>query len=204
MQFMNSSGTLPFQSIEFVLMDRDGVINRKAPESEYIYRWDSFDLLPNAEAAIATLNRSGRRVIVVTNQRGVSLGLYTLDQVAKLHARLQQHLAAIGAHIDAFYVCPHGKDECDCRKPKTGLLKQAFHDFTTATTQNSLLIGDSLCDMQLAHNFGIPSIMIRTDDQCQVRSIVEAAALASATSSSLWEAISTLDVSTVNHKQSNS
>jgi len=151
----------PFKGIEFVFLDRDGVINRKAPESQYIWLWKQFHLLPKVGDAIAALNRSGIRVIVVTNQRGVSLDLYTLAEVENLHTRLQQELALRGAHIDAFYVCPHGFGECNCRKPNTGLLDRAFRDFPSANKLNSLLIGDSLSDVELARNFDIPSILIQ-------------------------------------------
>lgn len=111
----------PFTGIEFVFLDRDGVINRKAPESQYIWQWNQFHLLANADEAIAALNRSGMRVIIVTNQRGVSLGFYALDEVVALHTRLQQQLAEMGRSYRAFYICPHGSDECNCRKPKSGL-----------------------------------------------------------------------------------
>jgi D-glycero-D-manno-heptose 1,7-bisphosphate phosphatase len=176
------------RGIQFVILDRDGVINRKAAESDYIFQWQDFVLLPGVESAIAALNRSGRHVIVVTNQRGISLGLYTLDQVVDLHTQLQHHLAKFGAHIDAFYVCPHGHNECNCRKPSTGLLEEAFQDFQTATRRNSLLIGDSLSDIQLARNFGIPSILIQNSEKNRNHN-EEAAELALATAPSLWEAV---------------
>ena len=99
---MKRSKPESLRGIQFVFMDRDGVINRKAAKSDYIFRWGDFDLFPGVESAIAALNRSGRRVIVVTNQRGVSLGLYTLEQVVDLHTQLQHHLAAFGAHTHAF------------------------------------------------------------------------------------------------------
>jgi D-glycero-D-manno-heptose 1,7-bisphosphate phosphatase len=176
------------RGIQFVILDRDGVINRKAAESKYIFQWGDFVLLPGVESAIAALNRSGRHVIVVTNQRGVSLCLYTLDQVVDLHTQLQHHLSRFGAHIDAFYICPHGHNACNCRKPSTGLLEEAFRDFETATKGNSLLIGDSLSDMQLARNFGIPSILIQNSDK-NLNHNEEAAELALATAPSLWEAV---------------
>jgi D-glycero-D-manno-heptose 1,7-bisphosphate phosphatase len=107
----------PFQSIRYVFLDRDGVINRKSPEGAYIGQWTDFHFLPGAESAIATLNRSSRRVIVVSNQRGIALGYYTAADVQNIHTRLQEHLGAHGATIDAFYYCPHDKEQCDCRKP---------------------------------------------------------------------------------------
>lgn len=172
-----------------IFLDRDGVINRKPPEGQYIAHWSSFQILPGVEAAIASLNRSGRRVIVITNQRGVSLGLYSCMDVEALHARLQEHLAKYGAHIDAFYYCPHDKGQCDCRKPKPGLFQQAFRDYSDASSVNSLVIGDSISDIEAAQNLGIPAIFIQGDSKTQKPGAEKAASLAEATSSSLAEAV---------------
>src|SRR5271156_262647 len=110
-----------FSGIEYVFLDRDGVINRKSAEGEYVGHWDRFHLLPGVEAAVAALNQSGRTVIVVSNQRGVALGYYSKADVDAIHEALQKQLAPHGAQIDAFYFCPHDKNECNCRKPQTGL-----------------------------------------------------------------------------------
>jgi D-glycero-D-manno-heptose 1,7-bisphosphate phosphatase len=186
---MTRSKDTHFTGIEYVFLDRDGVINRKAPESQYIWQWDQFHLLAKADEAIGLLNRAGIRVIVVTNQRGVSRGLYSLEEVEALHTRLQKELALVGAHVDAFYVCPHGAGQCDCRKPKTGLMDQAFRDFPLANKSNSLLIGDSLSDIQLAKAVGVPSILIREHRQEGLDGSVEAEKLASAVSESLLNAV---------------
>lgn len=178
-----------FPSIRCVFLDRDGVLNRKPPEGAYIHNWSEFHLLPGVESAIAALNRSGRTVIVVSNQRGIALGLYTRADVDTIHAKLQQHLAAHGARIDAFYICPHDRNECDCRKPKTGLFEQAFRDFPDATRDNSILIGDSISDIQAARALGIPSIFIDGDPQTQKAGAAQAAALADARAASLLEAV---------------
>lgn len=184
--------SLSFQQVRYVFLDRDGVINRKATEGQYIGDWSKFELLPGVEAAIAALNDSGRHVIVVTNQRGVALGLYSCADVDALHAQLQQHLAMHGARIDAFYYCPHDKGECDCRKPKPGLLKQAFRDYPEASPANSLVIGDSISDIEAAHNLGIPAIFIEGDPETQKSGAEKAASTADAVSSSLAEAVKRL------------
>jgi D-glycero-D-manno-heptose 1,7-bisphosphate phosphatase len=178
-----------FHSIQYVFLDRDGVINRKPPEGAYISHWSGFHFLPGAESAIATLNRSGRRAIVVSNQRGIALGRYTSADVEALHGQLQEHLAAHGAHIDAFYYCPHDKDQCDCRKPGPGLFRQAFRDFPGASAANSLLIGDSLSDIQAAASLGMPSIFIQGDPLIQKEGAEKAACLADAVSASLLDAV---------------
>jgi len=79
--------------VHTVFLDRDGVINEKMPEGRYVTRWDEFHLLPDVVQAIAMLNRAGVRVVVVSNQRGVALGLYSPEDVRALHAQLQQELA---------------------------------------------------------------------------------------------------------------
>lgn len=181
-----------FRGIRCIFLDRDGVLNRKAPEGEYVGQWSDVHLLSGVEEAIAALNRSGRRVIVVSNQRGIALGRYTATDVEGLHARFQQHLATHGAHLDGFYYCPHDVGQCDCRKPKTGLFRQAFHDFPEASAQNSLMIGDSLSDIQAAKSLGMPSIFIEGAPETQKAGASEAAALADAKAASLAEAVTML------------
>lgn len=186
---MSSHSSPAFANIQYVFLDRDGVINRKLPEGEYVSAWQHFHLLPGAEEAIAALNRSGRVVIVITNQRGVALGRYTESDVRAVHDELQSYLNRSGAHVDAFYFCPHDKNECNCRKPKTGLFEQASHDFPEASGKNSIVIGDSLSDIEAARNFGAPSIFIEGDPQFQKAGAEKARALADASSGSLSEAV---------------
>jgi D-glycero-D-manno-heptose 1,7-bisphosphate phosphatase len=182
-----------FRGIRYVFLDRDGVLNRKPPEGEYVGRWSDFHLLPGVEAAIGALNRSGRWVVVISNQRGIALGHYTASDVEALHARLQQHLAAHSAHIDGFYYCPHDVGQCDCRKPKTGLFRQAFRDFPEASTENSLVIGDSLSDIQAARSLGMPSIFIEGDPNTRKSGASQAAELANAVAGALADAVALLN-----------
>lgn len=181
--------TIPFNGIQYVFLDRDGVINRKAPEGVYVFHWRDFHLLPGVESAIASLNRSGRRVIVVTNQRGIALGLYSSADVEMLHRELQEHLATHGAHIDAFYYCPHDENQCDCRKPKTGLFEEAFRDFPEASSANSIVFGDSISDIKAAHRLGMPAVFIEGDAETRKPGSNEAAELANAVSPSLLGAV---------------
>jgi D-glycero-D-manno-heptose 1,7-bisphosphate phosphatase len=172
-----------------VFLDRDGVVNRKAPEGEYIHTWGNFEILPGVEDAIAAMNRSGRRVLVLSNQRGVALGLYTCGDVDSLHLRLQEHLAGYGAGIDAFYYCPHDENQCDCRKPKPGLFYRAFRDFPDANPANSLVIGDSMSDIEAAHGLDIPAIFIEGDPTTQKAGAGKAATEADAVCASLLDAV---------------
>lgn len=181
--------THPLHGIQYVFLDRDGVINRKAPEGQYIGHWRDFHLLPGVEEAIAALNRSGLRVIVITNQRGVALGRYTRADVEALHDRLREHLASHGARIDAFYYCPHDRNQCDCRKPGTGLFEQAFRDFPEASRANSVVIGDSISDIEAARRLGLPAIFIEGDPETRKPGAAQATTLADAVCASLPEAV---------------
>jgi len=182
-----TTGTFP--GIKYVFLDRDGVTNRKLPEGQFVRSWRDFEFLPGAESAIAALNRSGRHIIIISNQRGIALGLYTRADVETLHMKLQERMAEHDAHIDAFYYCPHDRNQCDCRKPKTGLFEQVFRDFPEASAQNSIVIGDSISDIQAARTLGLLAIFIQGDPKTQKPGAEKAAALADAVANSLIEAV---------------
>jgi D-glycero-D-manno-heptose 1,7-bisphosphate phosphatase len=148
-----------------VFLDRDGVLNRKMPEGQYVTSWSEFQILPGVPEAIARLNGAGFRVVVVSNQRGIALGLYSTADVAKIHANFQRELSAQGAHIDAFFLCPHDRDRCNCRKPLPGLFEQAKAQFSTIAAATSVMIGDSFVDMDFAHRLAMTAILI--DDGLQ-------------------------------------
>ena len=114
---MGNSRAIELPDIEFVFLDRDGVLNRQPPEGRFVTCPEELELLPGVEDAVVALNRSGRKVIVVTNQRGIALGLYSHDDLAQIHAQLRERLAARGAHLDGIYICPHDEGQCNCRKP---------------------------------------------------------------------------------------
>jgi D-glycero-D-manno-heptose 1,7-bisphosphate phosphatase len=178
-----------FTDVEVVLLDRDGVVNRKLPEGEYVSSWERFDLLPGVPEAIKSLNDRGITSILLTNQRGIALGLYSEKELAGIHDRLQKVLAETGAHLDAIYFCPHDKGQCSCRKPGTGLLEQAFADFPQATRTNTVLIGDSLSDIQAGKTFGIRTIFIQGDERYRKAGADNAASLADANVASLPDAV---------------
>ena len=185
--FPTDTGTFP--GIKYVFLDRDGVTNRKPTEGQFVRCWRDFEFLHGAESAIAALNRSGRHIIVISNQRGIALGLYTRADVETLHMKLQERMAEHDAHIDAFYYCPHDRNQCDCRKPKTGLFEQVFRDFPEASAQNSIVIGDSISDIQAARTLGLLAIFIQGDPKTQKPGAEKAAALADAVANSLIEAV---------------
>jgi D-glycero-D-manno-heptose 1,7-bisphosphate phosphatase len=175
-----------------VFLDRDGVLNEKMPEGQYVTRWDEFHILPGVVEAIRRLNQAGLRVVVVTNQRGVARGLYTIADVEAIHGRFQQELHTAGAQIDAFFICPHDKEACNCRKPLPGLFEQAVAQFPDIITETSVMIGDSLVDMEFGRRLGMPTIFVDVDADRRSSHAVQAAALADLRFTSLPAAVDAL------------
>jgi D-glycero-D-manno-heptose 1,7-bisphosphate phosphatase len=143
-----------------VFLDRDGVINRKAPnEQSYITRWEDFQILNGVIQAVSRLNRSFR-VIVVTNQRAVAKGLMTTAQLESLHDRMCLELQSRGARIDGVFYCPHDlSPPCTCRKPEPGMLLEAarMHSIDLA---NSWMVGDSEKDIDAGKKAGCRTVRL--------------------------------------------
>ena len=146
-----------------VLLDRDGVLNEKMPEGQYVARGEQFRVLPGVPEALRRLNEAGVLAIVVSNQRGIARGLYTAAEVAAIHAKFQQLLERAGAHIDGFFICPHDKGECNCRKPLPGLFEQAVAQFPEITAETSAMIGDSLSDVEFGWRLGMRTVFVEGD-----------------------------------------
>ena len=137
----------------WVLLDRDGTINVKAPDGEYVTAPEQLQLLPGAADAIARLNRMGMRVVVVTNQRGIARERMSPQDLEAIHARLTDLLAARGAHVDAVLTCPHDDGQCECRKPCTGLLEEAAR-LVGLPLREAVMIGDSDSDVEAGRHAG--------------------------------------------------
>lgn len=142
-------------------MDRDGLINRQAAPHHYISEPEDFEILPGVPEAIRRLNDAGYLAIIVTNQRGVALGMMTLEQVEHVHDYLRRELGKCGAHIDAIYVCPHAQGECTCRKPDIGLFLMAERDFDVDKGR-SWMVGDSDTDVEAGKRYGVRSILTKS------------------------------------------
>ncbi len=143
-------------------LDRDGVINEKAPEGAYITRWEDLKFLPGVVEAITRLNHSGWQVIVISNQRCVAKGLISIPELEALHQRMSQWLADRGAVIDAVYYCPHEKTQppCTCRKPEPGMLLRAAREHQIDLAA-SWMIGDSESDMEAGRRAGCNRLRIQ-------------------------------------------
>jgi D-glycero-D-manno-heptose 1,7-bisphosphate phosphatase len=137
-----------------VFLDRDGVINEKAPPHEYVRSWTDFRFLPNIVDWIRLFNALGYLVIVISNQRGVARGMMSAADVEDIHRRMTAELAKHGAILNDIYYCPHEEGECDCRKPQPGLVLQASEKWDIDLAE-SLLIGDADSDAELAMNCGV-------------------------------------------------
>jgi D-glycero-D-manno-heptose 1,7-bisphosphate phosphatase len=176
-------------AIQYVFLDRDGVINRKPPEGEYITQPAQLVMLPGAAEAIALLNRTSRTVIVVTNQRGIALGLMSERDLVEIHTHLRAELALHGAVLDAIYFCPHDRNQCACRKPATGMIDSAFRDFPGARAENSILIGDSLSDIECGRRAGMRTLFVAGEPGRRKPGFAAAAEQATAAVSSLAAAV---------------
>lgn len=165
------------------------MLNEKMPEGRYVTAWAEFRLLPGVAEAVARLNRTGLRVIVVSNQRGIALGLYSAADVQAIHGELQKLLQASGAHVDAFYFCPHDKKQCDCRKPLPGMFEQARREFPDVSAAESVMIGDSLSDIEFGRRLGMRTVLIQGNPGRQKAGAEEAARLADLCVASLGEAV---------------
>ncbi len=157
---MDRHSAIDSSKIGYVFLDRDGVLNRAPGEGRFVTCREELALLPGVADAIAELNQSGRKVIVVTNQRGIALGLYSQRELERIHVFLRAQLAERGAHLDGLYVCPHDEGQCNCRKPLTGLFEQAFEDFPLARPENSLMVGDSLRDVEAGLRAGMATVFV--------------------------------------------
>lgn len=149
-----------------VFLDRDGTINE---EVEYLRSPDQLRLIPGSAEAIAALNRAGFKVVVVTNQSGLARGLFTLEDLERVHLRLKDLLAVEGARLDGIYFCPHHPEgtvpeysgECQCRKPAPGLFEDACLHLGIDPAR-SFWIGDRRRDLEAAEIFGGRSALVMT------------------------------------------
>jgi D-glycero-D-manno-heptose 1,7-bisphosphate phosphatase len=146
-------------------LDRDGVINKKPSEGQYVTRWEEMQFLPGVPEAIALLTGAGYGVFVVSNQRCVAKGLLTPRELESIHQRMCQDLADAGAIITKVYYCPHEKQPpCSCRKPAPGMLLTAARTHDLDLT-SSWMIGDSDIDVEAGKIAGCKTVRIAKLDE---------------------------------------
>ena len=158
-----------------VFLDRDGTINKYVG---FLRNIDDFELLPGVSNAIKTINNSGYLAIIVTNQPVIARGEVTYEELNAIHNKMQTLLGREGAYVDAIYYCPHHphkgyegeipelKIECECRKPKPGMLLEAANDFNIDLVQ-SWMVGDGENDIKAGKAAGCKTVLIGSDNYLQ-------------------------------------
>ncbi|HEY3025816.1 MAG TPA: HAD family hydrolase [Pyrinomonadaceae bacterium] len=149
-----------------VFIDRDGTVSE---EVGYVNHPSRFRLLPHSAEAIRLLNEAGWLAVLVTNQAGVARGYFSEEMIQRVHDRLHRELAGEGARLDAIYYCAHHPSvgeppyrlDCDCRKPKPGLIHRAASEFDIEIAE-SWMVGDRLGDVELGRNAGTHSALVMT------------------------------------------
>jgi D-glycero-D-manno-heptose 1,7-bisphosphate phosphatase len=150
-----------------VFLDRDGVITPEPPH--YAHELKQLAFIPKSADAVRLLNENGFLVIIVSNQAGIARGYYQEEDAALFNQAMREKLAEEGAHIDAIYYCPHHPEatvgryrvDCDCRKPKPGMLIRAERELNIDLKQ-SFLVGDKLSDIEAGKRAGCKTIMVKT------------------------------------------
>jgi len=145
-----------------VFLDRDGVLNREM--GDYVRKLEDFHILDNFDA-LKTLQDKGYLLLVATNQGGIAKGWYTEEELAKMHAELKKQYHAHGVEIKDIFYCPHHPDftgDCDCRKPKPGLLLQGIEKYDLDPSK-SYFIGDRERDVEAGTAAGVKGILIDSD-----------------------------------------
>ncbi|ROT45938.1 D-glycero-beta-D-manno-heptose 1,7-bisphosphate 7-phosphatase [Pusillimonas sp. NJUB218] len=146
--------------MKLAIIDRDGVINHDS--DAYIKSPDEWIPIPGSLEAIARLSQAGWRVVVATNQSGLARGLYSVETLNAIHAKLRYELAQVGGQVDAIFICPHGPDDgCECRKPKSGMFLDIAKRYDISM-QNVPAVGDSWRDLQAAANIGCATWLVLT------------------------------------------
>lgn len=146
--------------MKLVILDRDGVINEDS--DDYIKSPAEWQPIPGSIDAIARLSRAGWRVVIASNQSGLARGLFSMDTLNAIHAKMRREIAEAGGQIDAIFVCPHGpEDGCRCRKPSPGLFEDIARRYDISL-EGVPAVGDSLRDLQAAVPLGCKPWLVRS------------------------------------------
>lgn len=146
--------------MSLIILDRDGVINHDS--DDFIKSPSEWEPIDGSLEAIARLNYSGFRVVVITNQSGISRGLLDVEMLNRIHSKMRRMLSQVGGRIEAIMFCPHGPDDnCSCRKPKPGSYNDLAHRLRISL-ENVPAIGDSIRDIEAAQTAGARPILVRT------------------------------------------
>jgi D-glycero-D-manno-heptose 1,7-bisphosphate phosphatase len=146
-----------------IFIDRDGVINKDPggwTKYSYVTKWDEFLFIDGAILALKKLKEAGYRICLISNQGGISKGYFTQGDLDRINERMAEEIEKGGGKIDELYYCPHhDKDNCECRKPKTGLIEQAIRK-KDVSLGNTYIIGDSSRDIEAGKRMGMKTIFV--------------------------------------------
>jgi len=144
-----------------LFLDRDGVINHQK-EGGYILNWSEFKFYEGVTAAMKQFSQQFGKIFIVTNQKGVGKGVMTEEDLKIIHQNMLHHIQIAGGRIDAFYYCIDTSTDSPCRKPNAGMALQARIDFSTIEFNKSIMVGNSLSDMEFGRNFGSTNVFLNT------------------------------------------
>jgi len=147
-----------------LFLDRDGVINHKLP-GDYVRNSSEFRFLPSVLESIALLNQYFERIIIITNQQGIGKGIMSALDLEKLHEFMLNEIEKSGGKIDAIYYCPHiAGSGSKHRKPETGMAYQAQQDFPEIDFNKTIMVGDSVTDMEFGKKLKLTTVFIAKDN----------------------------------------
>jgi D-glycero-D-manno-heptose 1,7-bisphosphate phosphatase len=149
-----------------IFLDRDGTVSY---EVGYVNHPSRYDIMPGSAEAIKKINQSNFLAVLITNQAGVARGYFTEELILEVHDKLKKLLSEKNAFLDALYYCPHHPEvgespyrkDCDCRKPKPGLLREAEKKFHIDLSR-SYIIGDSIKDIETGSRVSMPGVLVLT------------------------------------------
>lgn len=144
-----------FSMVPALFLDRDGVINEN--RANYVRSVEDISFIPSAIEALIKIQSIPFKIVIVTNQSAIGRGILTRKIADDINAKVQEHLLQLGGRMDGIYVCPHTpEDQCDCRKPRPGLILQAAKELSIDLS-HSFMMGDSLADVCAGQNAGVPN-----------------------------------------------
>lgn len=155
---------IPLEQIDYswtLFLDRDGVINYEKHQ-DYIHTWEEFRFYEGVLEAMKIFHERFHRIVVVTNQKGVGKGLTKLDDLHTIHANMEKAIDAAGGHLDAVLYCSDLADDSPFRKPNPGMGLQAAAQFPDINLQKSIMVGNTLSDMQFGRNLGVFTVFLPT------------------------------------------
>lgn len=146
-------------SFDTLFLDRDGVINVKL-EGRYVEHISEFEFMPGAIDIISKFSSLFKRILIVTNQQGIGKNIMSEVQLNELHSFMKSEIEKSKGKIDKIYFCPHlASEDCDCRKPKSGMIKQALDDYPIVIN-DSYLVGDSDSDIEAGIKEGLNVVKV--------------------------------------------